>query len=128
MVMYQVDHLHLISPAIEQTKEWYCNVFGGKVTFEGNFNGKQVYYVDVNGFNIIIIEQFPDEEPLPATIQTKEGLDHFGFAVEDMDAAAEDLRSKGVKFVVEPMQVRPGLRIAYIEAPDKVRIELSERT
>ena len=128
MVTYQVDHLHLISPAIEQTKEWYCNVFGGTVTFEGNFKWKQVYYVDVNGFNIIIIEQFPDEDPLPATIQTKEGLDHFGFAVEDMDAAAEDLRSKGVKFVVEPMQVRPGLRIAYIEAPDKVRIELSERT
>ena len=90
MVKYQVDHLHLISPAIEETKEWYCNVFGGKVTFEGNFKGKQVYYVDVNGFNIILIEQFPDEEPLPATIQTKEGLDHFGFAVEDMDAAAAD--------------------------------------
>ena len=28
---------------------------------------------------------------------------------------------------VEPLQVRPGLRIAYIEAPDKVRIELTER-
>ena len=128
MVSYQVDHLHLISPNIEETRDWYCDVFGGTVTFEGNFKGKQVYYIDVNGFNIIIIEQFPDEEPLPATIQTKEGLDHFGFAVDDMDAAAEDLRAKGVKFVVEPMQVRPGLRIAYIEAPDKVRIELSERT
>lgn len=128
MVAYQVDHLHLISPNIEETRDWYCNVFGGKVTFEGNFKGKQVYYIDVNGFNIIIIEQFPDEDPLPATIQTREGLDHFGFAVEDMDAASADLRAKGVTFVVEPMQVRPGLRIAYIEAPDKVRIELSERT
>lgn len=128
MVAYHVDHLHLISPNIEETRQWYCEVFGGKVTFEANFKGKQVYYVDVNGFNIIIIEQFPGEEPLPATIQTKEGLDHFGFAIDDMDAAAADLRAKGVKFVVEPMQVRPGLRIAYIEAPDKVRIELSERT
>ncbi len=98
------------------------------MTFEGNFKGKQVYYVDVNDFNIILIEQFPGEEPLPATIQTKEGLDHFGFAVEDLDAAAEELRAKEVKFVVEPMQVRPGLKIAYIEAPDKVRIELSERS
>jgi lactoylglutathione lyase len=128
MQTYHVDHLHLISPDIEQTKNWYCQVFGGKVTFEGNFKGKQVYYVDVNGFNIILIEQMPDEEPLPATIQSKEGLDHFGFAVEDLDAAAEELRAKDVKFVVEPMQVRPGLKIAYIEAPDKVRIELSERS
>lgn len=128
MQTYRVDHLHLISPNIEETKDWYCSVFGGKVTFEGDFKGKQVYYVDVNGFNIILIEQFPGEEPLPATIQTKEGLDHFGFAVEDMDAVAEELRAKEVKFVVEPMQVRPGLKIAYIEAPDKVRIELSERS
>ena len=128
MQTYRVDHLHLISPNIEDTKEWYCRVFGGKVTFEGEFKGKQVYYVDVNGFNIILIEQFPGEEPLPATIQTKEGLDHFGFAVEDMDAVAEERRAKKVKFVIEPMQVRPGLKIAYIEAPDKVRIELSERS
>jgi len=128
MPIYQVDHLHLISPNIDETKDWYCEVVGGKVTFEGNFKGKQVYYVDVNGFNIILIEQFPDQDPIPASIQTREGLDHFGFAVEDLDEAAADLRAKGVKFVVEPMQVRPGLRIAYIEAPDKVRIELSERT
>lgn len=128
MPKYHVDHLHLICPNIEETKNWYCEVFDGKVTFEGDFKGKQVYYVDVNGFSIIMIEQFPDQDPIPATIQTKEGLDHFGFAVEDMDAAAADLRAKGVKFVVEPLQVRPGLRIAYIEAPDKVRIELSERT
>ena len=128
MPKYRVDHLHLISPNIEETKDWYCQVFGGEVTFEGDFKGKQVYYVDVNGFSIIMIEQFPDQDPLPATIQTREGLDHFGFAVENMDEAAEDLRAKGVTFVVEPMQVRPGLKIAYIEAPDKVRIELSERT
>lgn len=127
MQSYRVDHLHLISPDIERTKDWYCDVFGGKVTFEGQFKGNKVYYVDLNGFNIILIERLPDEEPLPATIQSREGLDHFGLAVQDMDAAARELKGKGLKFVVEPTQVRPGLRIAYVEAPDKVRIELSER-
>lgn len=127
MLSYKVDHLHLISPDIETAKNWYCTVFGGTVSFEGDFKGKKVCYLDIAGFSIIIIEQFPDETPMAASIQTREGLDHFGFAVEDMDAAAADLTAKGVKFIVEPMQVRPGLRIAYIEAPDKVRIELSER-
>lgn len=127
MQSYRVDHLHLISPDIERTKDWYCDVFGGKVTFEGQFKGNKVYYVDLNGFNIILIERLPDEEPLPATIQSREGLDHFGLAVQDMDAAVRELKGKGLKFVVEPTQVRPRLRIAYVEAPDKVRIELSER-
>ena len=127
MQRYRVDHLHLISPDIERTKDWYCDVFGGKVTFEGQFKGNKVYYVDLNGFNIILIKRLPDEEPLPATIQSREGLDHFGLAVQDMDAAARELKGKGLKFVVEPTQVRPGLRIAYVEGPDKVRIELSDR-
>ncbi|MCK5516722.1 MAG: VOC family protein, partial [Desulfobulbaceae bacterium] len=128
MQLYRVDHLHLICTDIEESRDWYCNVFGGKVTFEAEFKGRKVYYVEINGFTIIMVAEMLDGEPLPATIQTKEGLDHFGFAVEDMDAAAEELKGKGVKFVVEPLQVRPGLKIAYIEAPDKVRIELSERT
>ena len=52
---------------------------------------------------------------------------HIGFRVDDMDAAADELKAKGVNFLQEPTQIRPGVRIAYIEAPDKVRIELCER-
>ena len=50
MQLYRVDHLHLICTDIEESRDWYCNVFGGKVTFEGNFKGKKVYYVEINGF------------------------------------------------------------------------------
>ena len=127
MQAYRVDHIHLISPNIEATKQWYGDILGGKETFSGEFKGNKVYYIDLNGFNIILIEQLPDDTPLSATIQTREGLDHFGVAVDDMDAAVSELKEKGVRFTEEPLQVRPGLRIAYIEAPDKVRIELTER-
>jgi catechol 2,3-dioxygenase-like lactoylglutathione lyase family enzyme len=127
MQAYRFDHIHLISPDIEKTKKWYCEVLGGKETFKGEFKGNRVYYVDLNGLNIFLIERLPGEEPVPSDLRTRVGLDHFGLIVEDMDAAAAELKSKKVKFVVEPMQVRPGLRIAYIEAPDRVRIELCER-
>ena len=127
MPTYRVDHIHLICPAIEAARQWYCDVFGGKVTFESEFKGNKVYYVDLNDFNLILIEQLPGEKPLPATLHTREGLDHFGVEVDDMDAAVAELRAMGVRFTTEPLQVRPGLRIAYVEAPDKVRIELTER-
>jgi catechol 2,3-dioxygenase-like lactoylglutathione lyase family enzyme len=127
MLSFRIDHIHLISPNIERTKQWYCDVLGGKETFCGEFKGNKVYFIDLNGFNIIMIEQLPDGTPLPATIETREGLDHFGLAVDDLDAAVSALKKKGVRFVVDPLQVRPGVRIAYIEAPDKVRIELTER-
>ena len=127
MQEYKIDHIHLICPKIEDTKNWYCDVLGAKVAFEGEFKGNKVYYLNLCGFNLILIEKLPGEKPLPANIKTNEGLDHFGLAVDDMAAAAAELKEKGVRFTLEPMQVRRGLRIAYIEGPDKVRIELSER-
>jgi catechol 2,3-dioxygenase-like lactoylglutathione lyase family enzyme len=126
-VEYHVDHIHLICPDIEPVKQWYCGVFNARVTFESTFRGAKLYYLDLNGFTLILIEKLPEGDALPADLRTREGLDHFGVEVPDLDSAVIELRAKGVNVVVEPMEVRPGLRIAYIEAPYKVRIELSER-
>ena len=124
---YRVDHVHLICPRIEEAAQWYCDMLGGKVTFSGDLKGIKVHYVEISGFRLILIERLPDEDPMPASIRSREGLDHFGLAVDDMDAAAADLKAKGVQFTMEPTQIREGVRIAYIEGPDKVRIELTER-
>ena len=55
------------------------------------------------------------------------GLDRFGFAVPDLDAAAAALKAKGVEFTLEPKRVRPGLRIAFIRGPQGISIELLQR-
>jgi len=56
------------------------------------------------------------------------GLDHFGLRVDNMDDAVAELKRRGASFKMEPRIIRPGVRIAFIEAPDNVRIELLERT
>ncbi len=56
------------------------------------------------------------------------GLDHFGFRVENLDEAAKELKERGAEFAVEPYQLRPGLKIAFVRAPGDVRIELLERS
>jgi catechol 2,3-dioxygenase-like lactoylglutathione lyase family enzyme len=48
--------------------------------------------------------------------------------VKNIDAAAAELRAKGVTFIVEPRELRPGVRYAFIEAPDSIQLELIERT
>ena len=55
------------------------------------------------------------------------GLDHFGFLVSNLDETAARLKSLGAEFAVEPYAIRPGVRIAYVQAPENVRIELVER-
>ena len=39
MQTYHMDHIHLICPNIESTKQWYLDVLGGKQTFESEFKG-----------------------------------------------------------------------------------------
>jgi lactoylglutathione lyase len=44
------------------------------------------------------------------------------------DEALAELKRRGADFMMEPRAIRPGVRIAFVRAPDNVRIELLERT
>jgi catechol 2,3-dioxygenase-like lactoylglutathione lyase family enzyme len=81
--------------------------------------------LDLGGLKLFI-DQVPEgtpSAPRPPFI----GIEHICLAVSGLDAAAADLRHKGVTFVVEPRELRPGVRYAFIEAPDNVRLELIDR-
>ena len=109
----------------------HSDLLGARITFEGQFKGSQVFYLDFAGFNFIVFGQLQGEDgasaPLAPTLQTRFGVDHFGFAVDDLPAAVADLKAKGVTILEEPWSPRPGLKICYLQEPDQVRIELSER-
>jgi len=128
MQNYRCDHIHLKSSNVDETIKWYCNIFSAEITFEGEFRGSKVYYLDINGMTFIVFGKLEGEEdPVPGTLKAKYGVEHFGFEVEDMDKAIKELKDKKVNILEEPVTVRPGQRIAYVEGPDRVRIELTER-
>lgn len=53
------------------------------------------------------------------------GFLHFGFVVNDVEAACEELAAAGVEFVMEP-SIFGDLKIAFVTDPAGVRIELLE--
>jgi len=55
------------------------------------------------------------------------GLEHFGFNVEDLEAELNRLGTAGVRIVLPLTEVVGGTRLAYIEGPDDVLIELVQR-
>jgi catechol 2,3-dioxygenase-like lactoylglutathione lyase family enzyme len=77
----------------------------------------------LGGATLFLREQWPGEE-LSEGGPARFGTDHIGLQVDDIDTTAAELKSRGVEFDVEPYQVRPGLRIAFIKGPDQLRIEL----
>jgi catechol 2,3-dioxygenase-like lactoylglutathione lyase family enzyme len=83
--------------------------------------------VSFNGFIVIVRGQRPSE-----SVQSKEnlqwGVDHFGLRVTgDFDGFCSGLKKKGVTFSLEPTDFNPQTRIAFINAPDGVSIELLDR-
>lgn len=53
------------------------------------------------------------------------GVIHFGYVVEDIDAAHQELADDGVEFLMEP-DVYGELKIAFFTDPDGNRVELLE--
>ena len=41
-----------------------------------------------------------------------------------IDGLVKDLKAKGAEFTVEPFDIRPGTRIAFLRGPEGVLIEL----
>ncbi len=121
------DHVHLVATDPSTTAAWYVDKLGGEITRSLEVRGAPQIYVALGGFIVIVRGQRPAE-----TAAVKPGLqwgvDHFGLRVKgDFDGFCGGLRQKGVKFSLEPTDFNPTTRIAFIDAPDGVSIELLNR-
>ena len=126
MVTYSYDHIHLRSREPMDTARYFNQMFGAEIKESIQSDGQSRVDIDINGLIIFIAKA---EESTPAgPVDPDVGLDHFGLRVENLDAAAADLKAKGAEFSMEPKDLRPGLRIAFVRAPGDVRIELLERS
>ena len=125
MVTYSYDHIHLRSREPMDTARYFNQMFGAEIKESIQSDGQSRVDIDINGLIIFIAKA---EESTPAApVDPYVGLDHFGRRVENLAAAAADLKAKGAEFSMEPKDLRPGLRIAFVRAPGDVRIELLER-
>jgi len=123
---YRFDHIHLISPDPLKTAQFYENMFGAKRVVVRELEGGYVSVeLNLNGTKVLVMSQ-PDTEPSDKV--DSYGLDHFGIITSNLEAAVAELKAKGVKFQQEITQIRPGVKISFLWAPENVLIELVERS
>ena len=56
------------------------------------------------------------------------GSSSVTFLVSGLDDQLAELKAKGAEFTMEPNNIRPGTRIAFLRGPEGVSIELLERS
>lgn len=118
------DHIHLISSDANATAAWYQEKLGGKIIQSDEVDGAPQINVDFEGVHVTVRGKREDEEPA-AKLGLQWGIDHFGIRIpKDYDAFCDHLKVQGVKFTMEPRDFGEQGKVAYIEAPDGVRVEL----
>jgi len=125
MSRYGFDHIHLRSPDLEATAAWFQDKLGAEIARRVTGDAPRID-MTLGGLDLFISAS--DARVAAPPLSPYNGIDHFGLAVQGLDAAVADLKAKGVKFTMEPKQARPGVRICFIEGPQNIAIELLERT
>ena len=116
----EFDHVHLNSADVGAAAEFYVEKFGGEKTAEVEIAGTDMVVVDFGGTKLLINDKAPGGPPAGTSV------DHIGFRVDDIDAVAAELKQKGADFMMEPVEIAPGTKIAFVMGPDNVMIELSQ--
>jgi catechol 2,3-dioxygenase-like lactoylglutathione lyase family enzyme len=123
---YRFTHVHVYASDPAATVRWLTDGLGGEVAGELDRPGFPVTTEVRLGGQLVFVRGSRDAErfaePGPRTF----GLDHFGLSVQDVAAAVEVLRARGI----EPdTTFNNGLPIpagvAYVRGPDDLLIEIS---
>jgi len=142
---HRFGHLHMFSEDPVSAGEWYMKYFGATRRGTAPPSREPRYYRDVpigpsmslmmDNVNMIIYpiaysrKAYPEHWKNQKEMSSTKGrvVDHVGFSVDNLAESLEKLRKDGVKVTDEIKSAAGGkIKYAFIEGPDKIRIELVE--
>ena len=122
-----IHHIAILTDDYERSKQFYTEVLGFKIIRETYRKERDSYKLDLSIAGVYQVElfSFPDYRERGSYPEAK-GLRHLAFAVDDVDAAAAELRAKGVE--VEPVRVDEltQRRFVFFNDPNGQPLELYE--
>ena len=132
MNAYRFDHVHLRARDPAAAAAWFETMFAAAVTRDTYppgtlYAGQPRFALQAGGMNVLIAPAHPDGVTGPAPAFPFFGLEHFGFTVDDVDAAVAELRAKGAEIVLGPVTRSAGLRLAFLRGPEGMWIELVQQ-
>lgn len=121
------DHVHLVAKDPVGTANWYADNLNGKIWKSIEVRGAPQVYVQF-GDSFVIVRGRRGAESPEGKDALEWGIDHFGVRIHgDFDEFCARLKKNGVRFSMEPTDFNESTRIAFIDAPDGVSVELLNR-
>ena len=136
----KADHVGLSIKDMEKAIAFYRDIIGMDKVFDREFGSQLGRIIGIEGtrarivhmkLNDSVVELFQyyypkGREPSPDRLQSDYGLTHIGFLVEDFWATYQHLLDHDVEFLGEPVEIRPGVFVAYFHGAEYEICEIRE--
>jgi len=122
----QFEHVHYRCADMPATVKWYIDVMGATFIAEKVLAGNPAVRLELGG---TVLNFFPAkaEAGLKVTPATEKlGAYHIAFYVENLEEAVQYYKNRGAIFCLEPFMAAADLKVAFIDAPDGMQVELME--
>jgi glyoxylase I family protein len=122
MIEFKWDHLQLCSADAEATAAWFARCLNAQIVRRPGRVDLRIGTIDL--FITALTSARTDRSPAG---ERRQGIDHFGVVVADLDAAFDHLLRCDAEIVEPVKQIRPGVRACFVRAPGDILVEILER-
>jgi len=129
----KIDHVGIAVKSIDAGKNFWADTLG--LEFEGTETVAEqkviTAFFPVGESEVELLESTAPDGPIAKYLEKKgQGIQHVAFRVEDIEAALNELKEKGVRLIDEKPRIGAGgARIAFLhpKSTNGVLVELCER-
>ncbi len=130
MKIKRVEHIAIAVHNMAESMAMLKNTLGLELDYEETIGSTKLAMFPVGETSLELLEAESPTSPVADWIEERgQSLFHLCFEVEDIDAALDELRAKGVKLLDEtPKAGHGGSRIAFLDpaSTGEILIELAE--
>jgi methylmalonyl-CoA/ethylmalonyl-CoA epimerase len=129
----KIDHIGIAVSNLDEAVKLYKDVLGLELhgTEVVPEQKVKVAFLPVGDTEVELLESTSDDGPIAKFIEAKgQGIQHIAFRVDDIEAALEEMKAKGMRLIDEkPRYGAGGAKIAFLhpKSTGGVLIELCER-
>jgi catechol 2,3-dioxygenase-like lactoylglutathione lyase family enzyme len=141
------DHTSFTVANLERSLEFYIGLLGLELIWRREITNR--YFREIVGFPDCVVKaahlripgtghklelfEYVSPRGVPADVRTNNtGSSHISLYVDGLQAAYEELKSKGVRFRSPPVEIdagaNKGTRSLYLLDPDGITVELFEKS
>jgi methylmalonyl-CoA/ethylmalonyl-CoA epimerase len=133
MKILHIDHIGIAVKSIEEAGKFYADALGLKVQGVETVADQKVKvaFLPITDSELELLESLEPDGPVAKFIDSKgEGSQHIAFRVENIQAALEELKEKGIRLIDRtPRKGAGGAKIAFLHPKEThgVLVEICQR-